>query len=145
MKITRGEVHWLQRRRAGLTQEAAAGLNRMSVGFLSRIERDRAASSVCFSVMTPALTPGEYGALMRRRSGLSVERIARYLRVSETTAKRMERDRTRTAYRLIDLWKAIGPIPPSAAAPVRIGEPSRKRPRDAAPDRGGRPRTTAGG
>lgn len=145
MRITRGEVHWLQRRRAGRTQEEQARLARMSVGLLARIERDRAASPVCFSDMTPALTPGEYGSLMRRRAALSIERVAKYLRVSATTAKRMERDRTRTAYRLVDLFKAIGPIPPLAAAPVRIGEPSRKRPRGSAPDRGGRPPGTSGG
>lgn len=145
MRITRGEVHWLSRRRAGRTQEEQARRNRMSVDMLRKIERDRAASPVCFKSMSEPLTPGEYGSLMRRRAALSIEKVAGYMRVSTVTAKRMERDRTRTAYRLIDLWKAVGPPRPLAPAPIAIGEPSRKRPRPGASDRGGRPRTTSGG
>lgn len=139
MRLTRGEAWWLSRRRLGATAEEYAYLCRVSVERLRAVERDRAPAGIPSLFVVPGaagpLTPGEYGAICRRRSGLPVVEVATQMGLSATTVKRMERDRTRTAWRLVAYW--AGPPRALAPAPVRVRGPARSVCR-ANEDRGGR-------
>lgn len=141
MRLTRGEAWWLWRRRLGATQAAFARTLGVSVDRLRARELDR--SPAPLFAIEPAwgcLTPGEFSTICRRRAGYSIERMARWLDVSVTTAKRMERDRVRTASRMARWWMVNGTPRARAAAPVRIPGPARNVCRSTE-DRGGRPRS----
>lgn len=140
MRLTRGEGWWLLRRRAGASQEEWAMRRGLSVDRLRAQELDRAPVELPGPLITErdvTLTPGELATIARRRAGYSIERVARWLDVSVTTAKRMERDRTRTAGRLARWWLASGLPRARAAAPVVVRGPSKTMCRSAE-DRGGR-------
>jgi hypothetical protein len=106
MKLTPGEALWLARRRMGMTAVDFAAAYGVSVERLRDAERDKIdAFTIAGDIPVPGqLSPGEFSALARRRSGLSLEGLAKKRRTTKMTINKQEFDRTQTAIDLARYW-----------------------------------------
>jgi transcriptional regulator with XRE-family HTH domain len=126
MRLTRGEVWWLNRRRSGEAQPRIAKRLGITVDRLSDWERDLVAEIPTPSLCGGPLSPGELAALLRRRAGVELADAAELFGVSRQTYIKAERDRSRTAARLAAWWLGWKGVPvPTAKRPVRIAVRSR--------------------
>lgn len=141
MRLTRGEGFWLGRRRAGFTAERTASWIGISVDRFRRWELDREPAPFPDQsiLRRTRLTPGEFAALCRRRTGLRLEDLAERLGISRHTLWKREHDRTRSAWTLAEYWRRRGIPPARTATPIGLGEPERrsKNMRRSMEDRGG--------
>jgi DNA-binding XRE family transcriptional regulator len=126
VKITNGEGWWLIRRRSGKTMGEWAAANwsatlALSEDRLRDWERGRIeAPSPGRCHRWPALSYGEYSALMRRRKGWTLPEVAKKLGVSRQTVWKAEHDRTSFAYDVARYWAGNLPVPvPGAGLRIR--------------------------
>lgn len=122
MRLTRGEGWWLARRRMTLRQTEMAALLGISEDRLRRWERDREAAPMPdATVLAPALSPGEWCALTRRRAGWGLAEVARRTGISRMTVWKGEHDRTAGVRDLLQFYASLGQIRAPAATPISIG------------------------
>lgn len=110
--ITTGEYCWLERRRAGQTARWWATMRGMSEGEVLRREQDaflvRLTSQQFTNACALTVSPGEFSALARRRSGTRMQDVADRYGVTRMTLWKMEHDLTESALALARWWRRRG-------------------------------------
>jgi transcriptional regulator with XRE-family HTH domain len=103
--LTRGERMRVYRRRNEITQKQFAKRYDVPTKHVAEWESgDR--EGVPNIPALGKLTPGEACYNARQRSGMTVEQVAKQLRVSRITLLKMEADRTSTTGDLVAFWTA---------------------------------------
>lgn len=124
MRLTNGEGWWLLRRRLGKTMAEMAAEHGISEDRLRDWERGRVEAPSPGRCHTwPRLTPGEYNAIARRRSGWTLPDVALWFASSRQTAWKAEHDQTSSAKTLARCWAGAYPRP-GLPAPLRIQSPA---------------------
>lgn len=103
--LTPGELVWLTRKRAGLTQREMARATTRSEHTIRAYERDeiRPRNAGAIDLGGKALTKAECCRVARRRAGLSLRALAATLRTSHVTLLKRER-----AGGLVSYWDKRG-------------------------------------